>query len=67
MTMCPRLQTLKLVLLSIVWALTPNRYYEAMTQALAERAVDVTIKISKLVDGAEETIELLEKITQMKQ
>jgi hypothetical protein len=26
-----------------------------MTQALAEKAVEVTIKISRLLDGAEET------------
>jgi len=36
-----------------------------MTQALAEKAVEVTSKISRFLDGAEETPELLNKISQL--
>jgi len=36
-----------------------------MTQALAERAVEVTSKISRLLDGAEETPQLINNISQL--
>jgi hypothetical protein len=38
-----------------------------MTQALAERAVEVTSNISHLVEGAEETSQLLNDIFQLEQ
>lgn len=36
-----------------------------MTQTLAEKAVEVTSKISRLLDGAEETSQLLNNISQL--
>jgi hypothetical protein len=36
-----------------------------MTQALAEQAVEVTSNISRLLDGAEETPQLLDNISQL--
>ena len=69
-TLCPRLREGKVILQEIIWSLTPGRYYKKMTQALAERAVEVTNNISHLLEGAdsaEETSQLLDDIFQLEQ
>jgi len=57
-TLCPQFCEAKLILQEIIQSLTPGRHYKQMTQALAERAVEVTSHISPMLDGAEETPQL---------
>ena len=56
-----------MILQEIIWSLTPGRCCKEMTQALAERAVEVTSNISHLLEGAEETPQLLDNIFQLEQ
>ena len=55
-----------MILQEIIWALTPGRHYKEMTQALAERAVEVTSNISHLLEE-EEMPQLLDNIFQLEQ
>ena len=54
-TICPQLCEGKLILQEIIQSLKPGRHCKQMTQALAQRAVEVTSHISPFLDGAEET------------
>ena len=56
-----------MILQEIIWSLTPDRRCKGMTQALAERAVEVTSNASFLLERAEETPQLLDYIFQLKQ
>ena len=56
-----------MILQEIIWSLTPARCYKEITHALAERAVEVTSNISHLVEGAEETPQLLDNIFRLEQ
>jgi hypothetical protein len=66
-TLCPRFYEGKLILQEIIHSLTPGRHSKQMTQALAERAVEVTSQISRLLDGAEETPQLRYNMLQLEQ
>ena len=66
-TLCPRLCEGKLILQEIIQSLTPGRHCKQMTQALAERAVEITIHISCLLDGVEETAQLRYNMFQLEQ
>ena len=66
-TLRPQLCECKVILQEIIWSLTPDRCCKNMTQALAERAVEVTSNVSYLLEGAEETPQLLDNIFQLEQ
>ncbi|KIM44038.1 hypothetical protein M413DRAFT_373739 [Hebeloma cylindrosporum] len=66
-TICPRLCQAKMILREIIGSLTPGRCCKKMTQALAERAVEVTSNISHSLEGVEETPQLLENIFQLEE
>ena len=66
-TLCPRLCEGELILQEMIQSLTPDRHCKQMTQALAERAVEVTSHISSLVVRAEETPELRDNMFQLEQ
>jgi len=66
-TLCPRFCEGKLILQEIIQSLTPGRHCKQMTQALAERAVEVTSCISPLLDGAEEIPQLRCNMFQLEQ
>jgi hypothetical protein len=65
--LCPTFPEGKLILQEIIQSLTPDRHCKQMTQALAERAVEVTSHISSLVDGAKETPQLRYNMIQLEQ
>ena len=66
-TFCPRFYEGRLILQEIIQSLTPGRHCKQVTQALAERAVEVSSLISRSLDGAEETPELRYNMFQLEQ
>ena len=66
-TLCPQFCEGKSILQEIIQSLTPGRHCKQMTQALAERAVEVTSQISPFLDGTEETPQLRCNMFQLEQ
>ena len=56
-----------MILQEIIWSLTPGRCCKKMTLALAEQAVEVTSNVSHMLEGAEETPQILDNILQLEQ
>ena len=54
-----------MILQEIIWALTSGRCCKSMTQALADRAAKVIGDISRLLEGVDETPQILENILQL--
>ncbi|KDR74254.1 hypothetical protein GALMADRAFT_157514 [Galerina marginata CBS 339.88] len=63
--LCPRLCSSKFILLCIARALTPHCYHEEMTQSMAEEAAMITSQVSKLVETAEQSSQLLDNIVHL--
>ena len=66
-TISPHLSASKATLVSAIWVLKPESRYNNITLATVQRAVEVAVTISTLIESASETPQLLKNIAQLEE